>query len=812
MFKFILRYVLIGIVVWFLKSIFEVILPFPTESMMDGLIDLTTQGGQKTLYIIRYVVWIFFLDFLIRYSRPIFSFLSPNAKRFSVTKPMRRVQGAAAEFFLFGISFIFIMILVTPFFIPSKIEEQAEKLHKDVIRITEETEKNKNEEIENAKIKREEKIKELCKIIKQSAKQNNEWLIHSNLTESYLTNKNAQKFTSLNFSEEKFFFPNCEGFSEEYKYILIDLTREMTLSTKEFLDFEKNILPRLRHREFLSYQERYKKHKKLLEEYRSLIGWRISFPDSDFLEELFKKNPIKERKLSYYKDAIWDNFKENPIPFIKSSINDSFPLILILSLILYALSHLPIRYKFAKPYESFIRFLEQSRFGLGGSSRFAGLFEEWNSLLKNQTQGLFLGRSLYNPYLTIGSEDPRHMITIAGSRAGKGTTAIIPNLLLWKHSVVVIDPKGTNAAVSARRRRELGQDVYLIDPFNIVEGENTASFDPLVNLDPNSPTIREEISIIAEALVVPDPEPKEKHWDDGAKTVIAGLIAHIISSDKIKEKSLFKIRELLSLPPDDQNDLWIDMMMNESSGRLAIDAASRMLRGKGTAEISSILSNADKHTEWLSSPAIQKALSSSTFDFSQLKEKRTTIYLILPPNLLETHNRFLRLFINLTLSQMSIGGRSKIPVLMLMDEFLALGRMTEVEKAFGLLAGYNLIMWPFIQDYGRLKDIYKNSVNAFINNSRAIQVFGVFDSETTRFASERLGNRIMDSYSTKIKNHRTVPLRSPSEVSMDVSAESKRQYIIRAGKTPLLIEKIAYYDNSYSKFKNLYDKDPDYKK
>ena len=652
MFKFILRYVLIGILVWFLRSIFETILQFPTESMMDGLIDIKTQGGQKTLYIIRYIVWIFFLDFLIRYSKPIFSFLSPNAKRFSVTKPFRRFQGIIAEFFMFGTYYLGVLLV---FFIGATF----------------------------------------------------------------------------------FMF-------------LIEMNQ---------------------------------------------------------VSESLKKATLSEEVIGY----IWRNFKSDPIDFIKPAYEKLNIIIFLVALVLYGLSLSDGRVSSGRDYESFLRVIQQSRFGLGGFARFAGLFEEWATSLKDQKQGLFLGRSLYNPYLTIGSEDPRHMITIAGSRAGKGTTAIIPNLLLWKHSVVVIDPKGTNAAVSARRRRELRQDVYLIDPFNIVEGEDTASFDPLANLDPNSPTIREEISVIAEALVVPDPEPKEKHWDDGAKTVIAGLIAHIISSDKIKEKSLFKIRELLSLPPDDQNDLWIDMMMNESAGRLAIDAASRMLRGKGTAEISSILSNADKHTEWLSSPAIQKVLSSSTFEFSQLKEKRTTIYLVLPPNLLETHNRFLRLFINLTLSQMSIGGRSKIPVLMLMDEFLALGRMTEVEKAFGLLAGYNLIMWPFIQDYGRLKDIYKNSVNAFINNSRAIQVFGVFDGETTRFVSERLGNRVMDSYSTKIKNHRTVPLRSPSEVSMDVSAESNRQYIIRAGKTPLLIEKVAYYDNSYSKFKNLYDKDPDYK-
>jgi type IV secretory pathway TraG/TraD family ATPase VirD4 len=99
-------------------------------------------------------------------------------------------------------------------------------------------------------------------------------------------------------------------------------------------------------------------------------------------------------------------------------------------------------------------------------------------------------------------------------------------------------------------------------------------------------------------------------------------------------------------------------------------------------------------------------------------------------------------------------------------------------------------MWPFVQDLGRLKDIYKNSVNAFINNSRAVQVFGVFDGETTKFISERLGNRTLNGVLRKATNNKSVNMRTPSEIALDISAESNRQYILRAGKAPLLLEKV----------------------
>ena len=203
------------------------------------------------------------------------------------------------------------------------------------------------------------------------------------------------------------------------------------------------------------------------------------------------------------------------------------------------------------------------------------------------------------------------------------------------------------------------------------------------------------------------------------------------------------------------------------------------------------------------------------FKFSQMKQEETTIYLILPPEHLETHKRFLRLFINLAISQMSIGGKSKYPVLLMMDEFLALGRMEEVEKAYGLMAGYNLILWPFVQDFGRLEDMYGKSVNAFITNSRAVQVFGVFDEETTEFTSKKIGDRTLKTFGKK-ERPQSVRFRSPNEVALDISADSGRQYILRAGKTPLLLEKVEFYDSAalfgeWKVFKDdMYDDDPDH--
>jgi type IV secretory pathway TraG/TraD family ATPase VirD4 len=428
---------------------------------------------------------------------------------------------------------------------------------------------------------------------------------------------------------------------------------------------------------------------------------------------------------------------------------------------------------------------------------------------------LFLGRSLYSRGLHIGIEDDRMMFTFAGSRSGKGTTAIIPNLLLWPGSVLVIDPKGTNAIVTARRRREMGQDVYVFDPFRELERElkkvdktfsdvfgkeESDSFNPFAALDLNSLTIREDIAVIADALVVADAVQKDTHWDEGAKTGASGFSAHLVSDSKYKDRnpSLPMIRDLLALGTAEFSELLDDMTFNRQAGDLARDASSRMIRGIDTDEIRNILSNLDKHTEWMGSPALRNILSNPepTFTFSKLKKKPTTVYVVIPPRFLDVHKRFLRLFINLTLKEISQGGRSPIPLLLLLDEFQQLGKMPEIIKAYRLLASYNCCVWCFAQDWPGMVELYGSDAKTFLSNSRAVQVFSLNnDDESLGLISRLIGTRHMEQIGAD--SFRTTPLRTPDEVGKETSRASNKQYILRDG-APLILERVEYYEDQKS--------------
>ena len=459
----------------------------------------------------------------------------------------------------------------------------------------------------------------------------------------------------------------------------------------------------------------------------------------------------------------------------------------------------------------FIRFLDQSRFGYGGAGRFTGLFEEMRNTVERNDGSIYLGRSLFVPFIKCGIKDDRHMLTIAGSRGGKGVSAIIPNLLLWRGSAIVIDPKGTNTAVTAKFRQEkLGQTVHVIDPFNITSRESIA-FNPLKQFSVDAPDARERILLIADALVMSDGKERDPHWNDTARQVLAGYVAHLMTDQSYADRcNLPELRNMLRLSGEARSQLLADMCVNDAAGELAMDVANRIINMGDSAELKSILSSVEKHTEWLSSPSVAKSLSAQdSFKFSDAKDRKTTIYLVIPPQYLKTHARFIRLFINLTIRGFVDGGKAEIPTLLMMDEFLSLGHMAEVENAMSWTAGYNLFLWPFIQDFGSFKELYGTKVNAFLGNSRAVQVFAVDDEETNKFVSERIGKRPLTNRIEISRSNETLHLREPSEVALDISAESGRQYILQSGKPTMLLERTPYFKTLM--FEN-YDLDPDHPK
>lgn len=449
-----------------------------------------------------------------------------------------------------------------------------------------------------------------------------------------------------------------------------------------------------------------------------------------------------------------------------------------------------------------------------GSARFAHDSEIRTDLAGDT--GLIVGRELRGRKL-LRYDGPAHLLTIAPTRSGKGVGTIIPNLLTADRSVLCIDPKGENARVTARARARFGP-VHVLDPFG-VSGHPSGAFNPMEALDPYGLDVAEDAAVLAEALVYDPPgQAGDAHWNEEAKALIAGVILHVVSSEPSDRRNLATVREHLTTAPAAFKQLLDNMAASAAAGGLVARAANRQL-GKSDREAAGVLSSAQRHTHFLDSPRMTAVMGRSDFSFADLKTGVATVYLVLPPDRLGVYGRWLRLLVSQAVTDMARSpAKPPSPVLFLLDEFAALGRLEPVERAFGLMAGYGMQLWPILQDLHQLRSAYGERHGTFLSNAGLVQIFNVADVDTASWVSRSIGN-VTESYETTSESITDSPghlfstrgtstshnvakreLLTPDEV-MRLDAGTK--ILLRQGRRPALARKVRYYEDR--EFAGLYD-------
>ena len=346
----------------------------------------------------------------------------------------------------------------------------------------------------------------------------------------------------------------------------------------------------------------------------------------------------------------------------------------------------------------------------------------------------------------VGIATERHAITIAGSRSGKGAALLIPNALRWPENLLVVDPKGEVVKETWKAREAMGQQVAVLDPFGAaktVPARLRAKFNPLAAIDLASPTARDAIRVIADGLVKRH-KAEDGDWYDGAVRIIGGVLAFVLESAPPENRTFTAMRRTLL---QSNEALYIDaqrMQQCEAFGGLAKDAATAIMAAvtSDRGGEKTHLSMARSSTLWMDQPLMAEAMSASTFDLADLKSGKLSLFLVLPPKHLDDYSTFLRLFVRASINAM-MNDEATIErrCLFLLDEFYSLGKLDIVAKSMGLMGGYGLHLWPFLQDLGQLGDLYGENISGtFFSNADAAIFFGNSDPPTLDYISRRIGN------------------------------------------------------------------------
>ena len=461
-----------------------------------------------------------------------------------------------------------------------------------------------------------------------------------------------------------------------------------------------------------------------------------------------------------------------------------------------------------------------------GSSAWMQPSEMENAKLHEPQKPFLFGKSKEGRELRYGGSG--HCLTFAPTGAGKGVSVVVPNLLKYPGSVVCVDPKGAIAAVTAQRRLDMGHNVVLLDPFGEVENAMSASgqperwqsirpmsYNPFSVLHRDSDTAVDDTRLLVSGLIEQESE-KNRYFSDSARMILEAFILDFLANGwPLNFESLFDVIFLEKIE-------WLPLMLRSDGFNGHVAHLARQIESLTGDGGDSVWSTLYRSLNLIKSPVLLPALRPSHLDFSTLKianpeeGKPTTVYLVLPAKRLETHSIWLRLMLTSIMGQLSDARPSQHPVLFMVDECAALGRLEILETAVGLMRGYGMKLWLIFQDLPQLQSIYGKRASSFISNAGIKQFFNVNDLETADFVSQYLGNETREVTSQSIQldqvsgslslSHLARPLLTSDEVRRMGKDD---QILFYEGQKPIKAQKIIYHEDP--DFKSLASHDPYYR-
>jgi type IV secretion system protein VirD4 len=451
-------------------------------------------------------------------------------------------------------------------------------------------------------------------------------------------------------------------------------------------------------------------------------------------------------------------------------------------------------------------------------------FEERARLLSGA--GVPLGYKLHEKGKLHYNHD-RHLVTFGPIGSGKNSTSQTPALLEDDASALVIDVKGQLCAITARRRVEMGHEVAVINPFNVL-GIPTSAYNPLAHLDPESLSFASDCDRIAEGLV---DQRKADHWELSALDVVSLLIMYVRLFEPYP--SLVRVRELLNRPEESEKDKdgeitkegRVDFFKRLAALDPSVTPYPLLVRvlAEGAAryaytskEVRDSIQTAVVQVRFLRDPAIAEVLSGEKeISFADLKRRKMTIFIIIPPELLHTHGKFLRLLALSALGELiREPTKPEKPVLFMLDEFAQLGPMALIENAASIVRDYKIRLWIILQNLPQLKNLYKDNWESFLSSAGVVQVFAPNDLETAKYFSERSGVELRfrrsksssgDGKSSQNETETWEPLKRPDQLCEMPESE---HYLLCAGLPCAFMARRSVYWEKDGPYKGLYDDDP----
>ncbi|PKP82550.1 MAG: conjugal transfer protein TraG [Alphaproteobacteria bacterium HGW-Alphaproteobacteria-18] len=437
-----------------------------------------------------------------------------------------------------------------------------------------------------------------------------------------------------------------------------------------------------------------------------------------------------------------------------------------------------------------------------GSARWATVKDmRQHKLLR--PDGVFLGRYRGNYLRHAG---PEHVMAFAPTRSGKGVGLVVPTLLSWTGSAVIHDIKGENWTLTSGWRSTFS-DCIRFDPTDA----RSPRYNPLLEVRRGACEVRDAQNI-ADILVDPEGSlERRSHWEKTGHALLVGVILHVLYAEE--DKTLAGCARFLS-DPDRTFAATLRLMMATphlgDRSHPVVAQAARELQNKSENERSGVLSTALSFLSLYRDPVVAEVTSVSdwTVEGLVMGERPMSLYLACPPSDVSRTKPLMRLVLNQIARRLTEQepDPSRRKLLLMLDEFPALGRLDFFETALAFMAGYGVQAFLVAQSLNQIEKAYGPN-NAILDNCHVRVAFATNDERTAKRISEALGTKTELRSQKNYTGHRLSPwlphmmvsrqetqraLMTPGEI-MQLPATD--EIVMVSGAPPVRARKLRYFED-----------------